>query len=357
MADEIASKQLLRIVDANLNRICEGLRVLEEAARFVLNDPALSENLKELRHQLSVREMDAKMRYLSARDSQNDVGADITTSFQSGNQSLIETVIANARRVEEALRVMEEMSKVQGNGMDAQTYQDARFKLYTIEKELVGRLMRKDVSARVYGLYAVVDSDCLRGRNIIEITEQVLAGGVKLVQLRDKNSGKKELLELSLALKKLCSDNDALLIINDHLDIALASNADGLHVGQADLPVKEARSLMPIDKLIGCSVTSIEEARKARDDGADYLGCGAIYATSTKPDCLVVGLDALREIKKAVDLPLVAIGGINIDNLPDIFAAGADAAAVISAVALARSPEAAAREMLERIEACHEQTD
>src|SRR5208283_4119126 len=178
---------------------------------------ALSENLKELRHQLSVREMDAKMRYLSARDSQNDVGADITTSFQSGNQSLIETVIANARRVEEALRVMEEMSKVQGNGMDAQTYQDARFKLYTIEKELVGRLMRKDVSARVCGMYAVVDSDCLRGRNIIEITEQVLAGGVKLVQLRDKNSGKKELLELSLELKKLCSDNDALLIINDHL--------------------------------------------------------------------------------------------------------------------------------------------
>ncbi len=354
MVIEQPSRQILRIIDANLNRIGEGLRVLEEAARFILNDASLSESLKTLRHQLSVRDIETSLQYFDSRDSQNDVGADITTSFQNRKRSLVETVVANARRVEEALRVMEEISKIEGVALGAQTYQDARFELYTVEKEMVGRLTRKDISARVYGLYAVIDSDCLKGRNVVEVTSQVLAGGVKLVQLRDKNSGKRELLELALALKKLCAENEALLIINDHLDIALASDADGLHVGQEDLPVKAARTLLPIDKLIGCSVTSVEEARKAKEDGADYLACGAVYATPTKPDCPVVGLEALREIKKAVDLPLVAIGGINIDNLPEVFAAGADSAAVISSVVLARSPERAAREMLERIEACHE---
>lgn len=357
MADKMTSKQVLRIIDANLNRIGEGLRVLEEAARFILNDALLSESLKALRHQLSVRDIRTSLRHLDSRDSQNDVGADSETSFQTPKRELAETIVANARRVEEALRVMEELSKVEGVALASQTFQDARFKLYTIEKELVGRLKRRDLSARVYGLYAVVDSDCLKGRNIIEVASQVLAGGAKLIQLRDKHSGKRELLELALALKKLCDENESLLIINDHMDIALASDAAGLHVGQQDLPVKVARALMPIDKLIGCSVTSVEEARKAKEDGADYLACGAIYATPTKPDCPVAGLKALREIKKTVDLPLVAIGGIKIDNLPEVFAAGADAAAVISAVVLARSPERAAREMLERIEACHEQTD
>ncbi|RJO61227.1 MAG: thiamine phosphate synthase [Dehalococcoidia bacterium] len=357
MTDKKIPRQVLRIVDANLNRVSEGLRVLEEAARFILNDAPLSESLKTLRHQLSVRDIRTSLRYLDSRDSQNDVGVEIKVSLQDKKRDLAETVIANARRVEEALRVMEEISKVKSVALDSQTFQDARFKLYTIEKELVGRLMRRDLSARVYGLYAVVDSDCLKGRNIIEVASQVLAGGVKLIQLRDKISGKMALLDLALALKKLCAENDALLIINDHLDITLASDADGLHVGQEDLPVSSARALLPIDKLIGCSVTTVREAQKAKEDGADYLACGAVYATPTKPDCPVVGLEALGEIKKAVGLPLVAIGGINIDNLPKVFAAGADAAAVISAVVLARSPERAAREMLERIEACHEQTD
>ena len=357
MVIEQPSRQILRIIDANLNRIGEGLRVLEEGARFILNDAVLSESLKTMRHQLSVRDAGTRLRYLNARDSQNDVGADIKVNFQSNKKELGGTITANARRVEESLRVMEEMSNVKGIELDSQAYQDARFKLYTIEKELIARITRRDKAARIYGLYTVIDSDCLKGRNIIEVASQVLAGGVKLIQMRDKNSSKKELLTLAIALKKLCVENEALLIINDHLDIALASDADGLHVGQEDLPVKAARAFLPIDKLIGCSVTSVNEAQKAKEDGADYLACGAIYATSTKPNCPVVGLDELREIKKAVDMPLVAIGGINIENIPDIFAAGADAAAVISAVVLARSPERAAKEMLERIEACHGQTD
>jgi thiamine-phosphate pyrophosphorylase len=350
------SKQIMRIIDANLNRIGEGLRVLEEAARFVLDDDSLSEKLKGLRHQLSMRDINIKTRLLAARNSANDVGENIITDFQKSKHGLSETVIANSRRVEESLRVMEEMAKVKGIVLDAQVYQDARFKLYDIEKDLLGRLSRRDLAERIKGLYVVIDTDCLKDRNLLEITAQVLAGGVKLIQLRDKKNAKRELLELALGIKKLCVENDALLIINDHLDIALACDADGLHVGQQDLPVQVARMLLPIDKLIGC-LANVEEAKKAKEEGADYLGYGAVYATSTKPECPVMGLKGLEEIKKAVGLPMVAIGGINIGNVEELFAGGADAVAVISAVVLAESPWQAARDMIERIGTCHEQTD
>jgi thiamine-phosphate pyrophosphorylase len=348
--------QLLRIADANTNRIGEGLRVLEEASRFILNAAALSERLKSIRHEISVRDRETKMSYLSARDSQNDVGAGMHVNFQAGERSLVETVTANARRVEESLRVMEELSATKGFPATGHDYQGLRFKLYEIEKELTGRIIRKDLAAGIYGLYVVVDSDCLKGRNLLDTVSQVLGGGVKLVQLRDKATHKHDLYEMALAVKQLCAENDAVFIVNDHLDIALASGADGLHLGQGDLPVHAARNLLPVDKLIGCSVTTPAEAVKAQDDGADYLACGAVYPTLTKPDCPVTGLEALRAIKNAVNLPLVAIGGINLGNLPEVFAAGADSVAVVSAVVLARSPGLAAREMLERIKECHEQT-
>ncbi len=351
------SKQIMRIIDASLNRIGEGLRVLEEIARFVLDDAALSEKLKSLRHQLSVRDINAKSRLLSARDSANDVGENIITDFQKSKHGLPETVIANSRRVEESLRVMEELAKIEGITLDAQIYQDARFSLYTIEKKLLGRLTRKDLAARICGLNVIIDTDCLKDKDILGITAQVLAGGVKLIQLRDKSSAKKEIVAMALAIKKLCAESGALLIINDHLDMALACDADGLHLGQQDLPVQIARTLLPVGKLIGCSVANVEEAKKAKEDGADYLGYGAVYATPTKPECPVMGLKGLAEIKEAVDLPLVAIGGINMKNIGEVFAGGADAAAVISAVVLAESPRQAAGDMIERIKNYHEQTD
>ncbi len=346
----------LRIADANTNRIGEGLRVLEEVARFVLNDQSLSERLKKLRHELSIRDPGTKLTYLSARDSQNDVGAGTRVSFQTAQRNESEMVVANARRVEEGLRVMEELSAMEGPETVNADYKGARFKLYDIEKELIGRLARSLSVSGIFGLYAVIDSDCLKGRDLLEITSQILAGGVKLVQLRDKITPKIRLYELALAVKKLCVENEAIFIINDHIDIALATDADGLHLGQDDLSVKIARRLLSIDKLIGCSVTTATEAIKAKDDGADYLACGAIYPTSTKTDCPVVGLKALGEIKGATDLPLVAIGGINIENIAEVLAAGADAVAVVSSLVLARSPVIAAKEMLERIGVCHEQT-
>ncbi len=153
------------------------------------------------------------------------------------------------------------------------------------------------------------------------------------------------LLHLAQKLKELCSQNNVLFIVNDHLDIALAADADGLHLGQEDLPVTEARKILPLDKIIGVSAVSFDQAIMAVADGADYLGIGAIFPTSSKENVDICGLAVLKQVTQEVKIPVVAIGGINQSNIAEVTAAGADAVAVISAVLQADDPEAAAREL------------
>ena len=142
-----------------------------------------------------------------------------------------------------------------------------------------------------------------------------------------------------------------LFIINDYLDLVLAAGADGLHLGQEDLPIKEARKLLPIDRILGCSVTAVEQAKAAESDGADYLAVGSIYPTSSKETAIVVGLERLHQIRQVVSLPLVAIGGINRDNASEVAVAGADAVAAISALLGAKDVEQAARQIIAGFEA------
>jgi thiamine-phosphate diphosphorylase len=142
-----------------------------------------------------------------------------------------------------------------------------------------------------------------------------------------------------------------LFIVNDYLDIALAADADGLHLGQNDLPTKVARKLLPIDKILGCSTTTVDQAITAESDGADYIAVGSIYPTTSKETAKVIGLEGLRQIRQAVTLPLVAIGGITKDNAAEVIAAGASSVAVISAILQAGSPEEAARQIVARLEA------
>jgi thiamine-phosphate pyrophosphorylase len=169
---------------------------------------------------------------------------------------------------------------------------------------------------------------------------------VKIIQLRDKKDSRRRFFEIAVALRKFCRQNEVLFIVNDSLEVALAVDADGLNLGREDLPVAEARRFLPIDKIIGGSVSSVAEARVARAAGADYLGVGAIYPTGTKADIEVVGLKLLKEIKRKVALPIVAIGGIDKDNIGEVMNAGANAAAVISAVLGAADIESAARRLV-----------
>ena len=352
MTDPAYSSETLRIIDANLNRAAEGLRVLEDIARLGLNDAVMSERLKTLRHQLTHTSPDLQNALVSARAADADVGRDTQVAGESKDRDLAAAVIGNSRRAQESLRVLEEMAPASGGSGELSTdrFRQARFAVYTIEQELLTRLTRQDKVKAVAGLYAVLDMEALGGRDPVEVSRQVIRGGASVLQLRDKRPSRQELFEVAVRLRQLCAEHSVLFIVNDYLDIALASDADGLHVGQDDLPAVVVRRRLPLGKLLGVSVMTVEEARQAQADGADYLGVGAIYATPSKEVPGVVGPGRLTEIKQAVPLPLVAIGGINVERVPEVIRAGASGVAVISAILGVASPEAAARSIVTAIE-------
>ncbi len=343
------SQQTLRIIDANLNRIGESLRLLEDVARLILNDTNLSKKLKTIRHELEDVDFHLKKQLLQARQADSDVGADIKVEQQLGKRELSTTVIANSRRIEQSLRVVEELAKTPDIELDSNRFEKSRFELYTLEKELVSRLLRKDKADRIKGLYAIIDTDSLKGRSHIDVAKQILEGGAKIIQLRDKTTPKKDLLSIATGLKRLCSECNAIFIVNDCIDIAIASDADGVHIGQDDIPLPAARKLMPIDKIIGYSVYTPEEAVKAQQQGADYIATSAIYPTCSKADVKVIGLEGLRRIKDKSIVPLVGLGGITYDNICEVISYGADSVAVISAILGARSPDEATRQLIEKM--------
>jgi len=341
---------ILRIIDANLNRMGEGLRVLEELARLSLNDAGLTQQLKNMRHELLKVNPALQQQLLQARDSGGDVGADMEVPGEEKERDTAMTITANARRVQESLRVMEEIARAPGLNLDTDKYRQTRFSLYDLEKALLSRMLRQDKIKHLAGLYVIIDTAALKGRNHIEAVTQAISGGAKVIQLRDKVHSKKELLSIAGEMRKLCAAQNALFIINDYLDIVLAVDADGLHVGPDDLPIETARRLLPIDKILGGSARTVENANAASVQGADYIGVGAMYPTTSKDESEVVGPERLREIRKAVDIPIVAIGGINKDNIREVLAAGADSVAVIDAVFGAEDIEAATRQLVNIIE-------
>ena len=343
-------KDTLRIIDANLNRIGEGLRVLEELARLSLDDSDLTQKLKNMRHEILRLNPVLQTELLNARNADGDVGADMLVHGEFEKRNKNELVMANARRAQESLRVMEEMARLPDLKLDTEKYKKARFSLYSIEKELIEKISRQDKIKKITGLYAIIDTDLLKGRDYKEVTSQVIKGGARVIQLRDKRLNKKELLVMAREIKQLCSANGVLFIINDHLDIALAVGADGLHIGDDDIPAGVARQLLPVDKILGCSARTVDDALTLSKNEADYLGVGAMFATGTKEGAEVVGKERLQEIKSAVNMPLVAIGGIDKNNVKEIVEAGADAVAVISAVLKAEDVEEVTRQLVDCIE-------
>ncbi len=351
-SSDAISHQTLRIVDANFNRIGEGLRLLEEIARLLLNDAALTQQLKTMRHELIRGDSLFHQQLLQSRNSESDVGIDIEVPGEEKERELPILLVANARRVQESLRILEELAKVPGitSKLDSDKFKHARFNLYTIEQKLLSKLLCQDKLKHISGLYVIIDTQLLKGRHHVEVARQAIRGGARTIQLRDKLQSKGKLLPIAQQLRTLCAEHNVLFIMNDYLDLALDTDADGLHLGQDDLPIKVARKLLPLGKILGCSARTIEQVTAAQSEGADYIGVGAMYPTSSKDVATVVGPERLRQIRQAVSLPLVAIGGITKDNASEVIAAGADAVAVISAVLSAESPEEAARQIVNSLE-------
>lgn len=205
--------------------------------------------------------------------------------------------------------------------------------------------MSFDKSKVDYTLYLVTDRRLMSCDTIERSVECAIAGGASVIQLREKDCSSREFYELALRIKRITEPNNVPLIINDRIDICLAADADGVHLGQSDIPCREARRILGAEKIIGVSAALPEEARQAQEDGADYLGIGAVFPTSTKNDARAVSPETLREIRAAVTIPFVVIGGVNAQSITRLYCMGIDGAAVVSAVVAQKDITAAACEM------------
>lgn len=193
-------------------------------------------------------------------------------------------------------------------------------------------MIHKEILKEDLKLYLVTDSEMLKGRDFYKCIEEAIYSGITTVQLREKCASGKEFLEKAVKLREITKRYGAKLIINDRVDIAIICGADGVHVGQSDICAKEVRKLIGSDKILGVSARTVEEAICAKNDGADYLGIGSIFTTSTKLDAKSASFDTVREIKSTIDIPFVLIGGIKLDNVDKLKCLNSDGYAIISAI-------------------------
>lgn len=341
-----------RILDASANRAGEGLRTMEELARFLLNDAELTSRLKSLRHDL----MSAMSRYcraslLAARDTEGDVGTDIRESSEYQRAGAAGVVAAAAARTQQSLRVLEEYGKTI-DATAAAEIEKIRYRSYPLAAQLELNLDRNDRFVRLSRsrLYALVDA----GPNeqaFADVVTRYLEGSVDVIQLRDREVDDRTLLARARVAAEIANNCGKLFIMNDRADLAIAAGADGVHVGQDELPAAEARRILGPQRLIGVSTHSIAQARAAVADGADYIGCGPIFAGQTKSFDHYVGTPLLAEVAAEIDLPAFAIGGIDASNLDQVIEAGCRRIAVTGALRDASDPVAAARELSERLQA------
>lgn len=262
-----------------------------------------------------------------------------------------------APNLEERLQTVREgvrlMAQAARPGL-AESLKIARDALHTLDSAVAGGLRRVQHRQPLSGLYVIIDPEHCRGRDPLTVAEQALRGGASVLQWRDKRRDKGDQLPIVRSLRELCDRYVALLIVNDHVDLALAAGAGGVHVGQHDLPVAAARAMAPADFVVGCSTNNPDEARQAEDDGADYVAVGRVFPSTTKTDTREASPDTVREVRAAVAIPVVAIGGITPDNVDTVIAAGADAAAVITAICEADDVEEAALVISKRLEVAAE---
>ena len=287
-----AKAGVLRILDAEANRATEGLRVIEDYLRFVLEDRHLTELTRQLRHRLVsiLRPLEREGR-LAARAADSDVGAMLATPKQSRREELADVAAASFKRVQQALRSLEEYAKLVDPAIAAEI-EPLRFQAYTLERA-VG--ITRDSLERLAEsrLYVLLDG-CGSEMEFEQLVRALVSAGVHIIQLRDKRLADRELLGRARRLRELTRGSQTLFIMNDRADLAVLSDADGVHVGQEELTVKDARKIVGPKMLVGVSTHSIEQARQAVIDGANYIGVGPTFPSATKSFDAFAGLDFVR---------------------------------------------------------------
>lgn len=351
LGDSAQSVDLGRVLDASANRAREGLRVVEDYVRFALDDPGLTRRLKETRHRLAetLRGFDADL-LIDARDTREDVGTHIMTPAEQARENPRAVLAANFKRTGEALRSLEEYGKLVDVWL-AGRFEVLRYDVYTLEK-LVMTAIRSYQTLHDARLMVLVGGLPTLG-DLTWIVGEALAGGADVIQLREKNVPDRELLSRAREVRILTARAKARFILNDRPDLARLSGADGVHLGQDDAAVRDARRVAGPNLLIGVSTHDRAQLDAALLSGAGYLGVGPIFPSATKEfaEPELAGLAYARSVAETTKLPWFAIGGITEENLERVLEAGASRVAVSAAVVRADRPRAAAARLKEILEA------
>lgn len=333
------------MLDANLNRAREAARTLEDVARFGLDDQTLAAGFKHIRHTLrqavEVAGVDP-VQLMNSRDTESDVGVGNKTDAEFRRDGLAGIAAAAGPRLTEALRVIEETLKTLGPTA-AGLIERARYDAYTLEQRLADRLSRP---RRQWRLCVLLTAELCPGGDWERVAKAAIEGGADCLQLREKALDGGELLRRARVLVAIARPRGVSVIVNDRADVAAAADADGVHLGQTDLPVAEARRIVGPRRLIGVSTARIEEAHAAADADADSCGLGPMFPSGTKPKPTLAGpayLRAYLDDPKARALPHLAISGIDAGRARELAALGCLGVAVSSAICAAEDPERATR--------------
>ena len=305
----LEDQRIAQIVDANLDRAREGLRVLEDWARFALGRKDLVKSFKNFRQILGKHHLRV---YKESRNFIDDTSTGLSHPEQFKRNEASTIISSNAGRVQEALRVIEEFSRDHNRDL-SKISSDIRYEIYNLEIALLeaqsNNSLRKILNEN--DLYFIT----LDSENLFEKIKNILEGGVKIIQLRFKQGKDSDNLKFAIKVRELCNSFDALLLINDRVDIASACKADGVHLGQDDMDIKSARNILGFSKIIGISASNEWDIKKAIKDGCDYLGIGPVFATTTKKEKVPLGIDTLKSLTRDISIPWFAIGGIKEENI------------------------------------------
>lgn len=343
-----------RVIDAEANRAAEALRVVEDYVRFVLDDRQLTAGVKDLRHELGlVLQRLGPSERLAARETLADVGTTLDGADETERAGPAQVAVANWKRAEQALRSLAEFAKVVDPAAAA-ALEGLRYRAYTWERALqVTESARERLAAA--SLYVLIDGGASRGE-FERLAGALVEAGVDVLQLRDKRLADRELVARARLLRRITAGSDTLLVMNDRPDLAVLAQADGVHVGQDELSVKDCRTIVGPRLLVGVSTHSLAEAQQAVLDGADYLGVGPVFPTPTKEFAAHPGVALLRAVADETRRPAFAIGGITADNLAAVRQAGFSRVAVSHSVLSAPDPAQAVRELRTRLKVATEST-
>ena len=335
--------RILQIIDANLDRAREGLRVLEDWARFGVGENEFVVKIKNFRQILGKHHLEV---YKQSRNYVEDECKGLIHQEQSKRKTPEQIISSNSGRVQEALRVIEEFSRLYNHEL-SKIASEIRYEIYTLEIDLLSlsKFKKSKELLKENDLYVITNQK----ENLLEIIEDLLIAGVKIIQYRFKEGTDKNHLEEAIQIKNLCKKYNSLFIINDRVDIVLASNADGIHLVQDDLDLKTARKLLGYSKIIGISANNEIDISNAIKEGCDYIGIGPVFETSTKKNKKPIGIDKIKALTKDLNIPWFAIGGIKTNNISYLKSNGCKKVALVSKLMNSEDPRQDAIMILKKL--------